>query len=753
MLHNDFRTAGWRVFGLHGATDGKCDCGNPKCEAVLKHPLAANWQHTPDWSDDQWQVCNDMGQFKTGYGVVMRGIFVIDVDARNGGVASYSNLVSDFPEIAGAGLIVNTGSGGGSKHLYFLAPDGNPPMVQHLDKYKGIDFKSSGYVVGPGSLHESGNTYDVAFGSIDDIDTIPQSLVDALKKPEHFRAEIEGEFADVSAAEIVSMLKALDPNMHHDDWIRVGMGVHHATGGDGLGIWDTWSQGGDTYPDSEEMNKRWHSFGKSSNPVTLGTVIHMAEAAGWLRPVTFDSDVAPELTKVKELSLDTSGVDLSRPPGFTGEVVTYFNACSIRLRERLAVGAALYVISNLIGMRYIDDLTGVSPNFFALCVSGSGSGKNAIQEAISEFHRVAGISGAEHGSIKSEQELMRNLIEHQAAFYNIDEIGEFLRKIKNAQKSGGASYLEGIKGILMSAYSKANGYMKTTGDLKRDMKAMLLKDIAAINNSDDVSDAMDRKEARLLKQLNEMDDGLRQPYVSLIGFTVPETFDEIMDRKSATDGFLRRTMVFREHDNAPRHKKNFKKAVMSEIMANTVRALYVGDTFSMDEQDRVEYTGAKHKIPTQKDAVGMLEMIADHFDDEAIAHEAKTGMESLFLGGYEMVSKISLILAAPGGVRTAEHVIWAFAFVCRDIEDKTLLAVSEDTQKTDPKTSLELRLVQLCGSDEGTTEGVLINKCRKFKREDVVACLTRLVDSGNLVAIATGKSRKGHTTLRYRKKS
>ncbi len=42
-------------------------------------------------------------------------------------------------------------------------------------------------------------------------------------------------------------LAALDANMGHDDWLHVGMALHHETEGDGFDLWDTWSsQGADT---------------------------------------------------------------------------------------------------------------------------------------------------------------------------------------------------------------------------------------------------------------------------------------------------------------------------------------------------------------------------------------------------------------------------------------------------------------------------------------------------------------------------
>ena len=50
----DYLEAGFRVFGLHGVdSDGNCECGNPECQALYKHPRISNWQSVPDWSDEQ----------------------------------------------------------------------------------------------------------------------------------------------------------------------------------------------------------------------------------------------------------------------------------------------------------------------------------------------------------------------------------------------------------------------------------------------------------------------------------------------------------------------------------------------------------------------------------------------------------------------------------------------------------------------------------------------------------------------------
>ena len=79
----DYLDAGFRVFGLHGVdAKGNCECGNPHCKAILKHPRTSAWQHTPNWSDEQLDTMEQMGQFNTGFGVLVDEHIVIDIDPQ-----------------------------------------------------------------------------------------------------------------------------------------------------------------------------------------------------------------------------------------------------------------------------------------------------------------------------------------------------------------------------------------------------------------------------------------------------------------------------------------------------------------------------------------------------------------------------------------------------------------------------------------------------------------------------------------------
>lgn len=736
MRPEDFWEAGRRVFPLnsfHGrGDDAVCDCGHPHCQAPGKHPRAASWQHTPLWDDDQMEAMREAGFFDSGYGVLCKGLLVIDVDVRNGGEDGYAALLERIPEIAGAGLVVESGRGDGGRHLYFDMPEPVAMLQSHPD-FRGLDFKSSGFVVGPGSLHASGGRYRAVVGSIDDIDTAPAALIDLLRRPERHRAEYDGRDVDVSHSDIAAMLAHVDPDCEYQTWIRIGMAVHHATGGTGMAVWDAWSATGSKY-DAARMDSHWHSFGRSANPVTLGTLVHHAEQGGWSWPVELgiDDDRTRQVQAPHEgLPFDVSGVDLTRPPGAIGRVAEYIESKSRRPRRHLAVAAALMSVGSITGLRYTDDIDGVTTNLMAFCVAGSRTGKESIEQGVGDVIRTAGMADAICGKIKSEQEIIRNLTRHQAAFHVIDEIGLELHKLKNAQAKGGSPYLEGIIGTLISVYGKSTGVMALTGDAKTEIGKELRAQLAQLCKRRDENEGgpdIDRRIADVEAGIARAANGLDRPFLSVIGFTTPVTFDALVDFHSATNGFIGRSIIFNERDTAPRTKRGWRRPTMPDDLAHMLRMIASDGNFDGAET-RIENYGSLTRIPTERRAAEMLGDVIDWFEDQAEAHKSATGLESLYMGAYELVSKVALILAVPEGVRTAEHVRWAFALVRRDVEAKMRLVTANDRARDNPMLAIKARILNVIDG-EGETIGVIYNRCRSIKRADVDRALREMVQAG-----------------------
>ena len=117
---------------------------------------------------------------------------------------------------------------------------------------------------------------------------------------------------------------------------------------------------------------------------------------------------------------------------------------------------------------------------------------------------------------------------------------------------------------------------------------------------------------------------------------------------------------------------------------------------------------------------------SDWIFDEADKHTEQTGFEAVVRRGYEMIEKISFILAMGGLERTLEHVEWAVEYVRRDIKYKTNLAYSNVKEKSDPIKSMAAKILCSVGED-GITIGRLENRYRVKKQlvEDAIEFLIK----------------------------
>lgn len=98
--------------------------------------------------------------------------------------------------------------------------------------------------------------------------------------------------------DVHEMLAVLSADVDHGEWLRVGMALHHGDPAAGLEVWDQWSATAPSrYPGRPEIERRWRSFrADRDRAVTIGTLVHMARAAGYRRTGPSrngDADPAP----------------------------------------------------------------------------------------------------------------------------------------------------------------------------------------------------------------------------------------------------------------------------------------------------------------------------------------------------------------------------------------------------------------------------------------------------------------------------
>ena len=86
---------------------------------------------------------------------------------------------------------------------------------------------------------------------------------------------------DMTAEDVRALIMSLDPDCHHDEWVRVGMALHHQFDGadEGWMLWDEWSSEGSKYRDGE-CERRYGTFSaKGRVPITLASVKAMEREA------------------------------------------------------------------------------------------------------------------------------------------------------------------------------------------------------------------------------------------------------------------------------------------------------------------------------------------------------------------------------------------------------------------------------------------------------------------------------------------
>lgn len=161
------------------------------------------------------------------------------------------------------------------------------------------------------------NLCEVRFGSAQ-----PQAAVD----PDDFMVGHEPRLG-LSIERMQELLDQLDPDMGRDDWIRVGMSLHHECDGDDTGfeLWDDWSSGGYSYPGTEGLRTQWDSFerraGQRRRQVTMATVIKMAKDAkacvGRLDPDVLRQQVQETLAGLPKVE------GVRTPVGYSGKFPIY----------------------------------------------------------------------------------------------------------------------------------------------------------------------------------------------------------------------------------------------------------------------------------------------------------------------------------------------------------------------------------------------------------------------------------------------
>jgi hypothetical protein len=173
--------SGLAVLPLHDVTNGSCSCpAGAACDSPGKHPRTRHGVNDASLDLSQvhdWWTRTPNANVGIATGKVS-GIFVLDVDPRNGGDESLGALVELHGPLP---QTVRCKTGGGGEHYYFTY---EPGLACKASFMPGLDIKSDGgYVVAPPSGHASGGKYEWdADGHPDDVplSAAPPWLLNAI---------------------------------------------------------------------------------------------------------------------------------------------------------------------------------------------------------------------------------------------------------------------------------------------------------------------------------------------------------------------------------------------------------------------------------------------------------------------------------------------------------------------------------------------------------------------------------------------
>lgn len=754
-----YHDAGLSLVNLHPIENGKCGCGNPDCKMAGKHPQNSNWQIMIGLSN-QFELIENYHNFNmlcTGFGWLLEDHhLVVDVDPKNGGFESFDKLCEKVPQLKECGVGVKTGGGG--FHLYYNKPAELDVRGTHPD-YPGIDFKhKGGFVVAGGSLHNSGKYYTIDHcydDDLADLDDAPIELLAIIEKvvcTKVFEGDFEGDLS-----EVVSYIPNNDD--HYDDFIEMGMAIHD-TDPNAYPLWASWASKSSKF-DEEEMLIKWESFGKNQSRVTIGTLIKKAIEHGYKLPAKGGTKVVIPEDYDPEDDLCTNHIDILKPHGLIGDIVRFINANAHRQRPAIAVLSALWGLGSVMGKMYIAP-NGVRPNLITLSIAASGTGKNAPLGFARDILLSCGVGEALHGSISSAPEMNNNVVDHQHAFYAVDEV----HRIFSASDDPRApAYYKAVNDTLMTQYTDSRLVLRGNDAIA--LKSKISKSIAHLEASiEDAEKGLEfivKTQIELeKKKMDYVKNGVPDPFMSFYGTSTPVNLDGLVTPGNIASGLVGRSIILKEYDNYPPAtsyglgSSMLKKELPNEIKER-VKNIYLKGraqdrTVTWREDYGLEFWGEPIIVGATDEAMALSSKIHAYFD--SMGYKATSSAQPLYTRAFELVVKVAMIVASESGMMNKEDLMYAFALIKSDISTKiALLHVAEGDEKgsssDDREKALLIRLAELCSTKGGLTRGQIKDRTKKkYKEEDVKAAISKLVDSGHIQKeeFVGGNNKK---TIRY----
>jgi hypothetical protein len=713
---------GLPVFPLYGIKNGKCTCGNAACADSGKHPRRSN---SFKEATTNTTITNMWFKYEPelNYGVRLgqeightgKMIVVVDVDRyKVGGAEALEELEKVHDRLPAT---VEVLTGGGGSHYYFLADC----KLKFVGKRgRNIDLKVNGYVVGPGSVHQSGRRYEMEASS----DLFEGHAMADLPRwvSDHFSKSAESTLSGVEIAPNTELLRPHERASIEDDldmisaacsrdkWLKILMGLHcRNQSKEMFDIADEWSQTCPEKYDASAVIKAWNSF-KPGGGITYETVSMMADEER-IKNVDI-SKLLESLNRMRvaepKYSMASNPIAVpdevhtpAKPvcnipshlltiPGKLGLMVEWTNATAMKPQPMFAVQAALALGSVAMGRKF-RTTNDNWPSLFFLNIGVSGAGKEHAKTAIERVLRAAKFStmspASEYTSDSAIDSMLRTHPTHIAI---IDEFGYMLKTANAKNNTNGGT----ARKRLMEVFGRCGGTLQP--------KAF---STATLTQA--------QRDGRGPRQVEN-------PALTVLGMTTPTPFYEAVGSGALTDGFLNRLIVV-ESDLGRQPARFVDHVEMPEDLVPWVRGCRVKS--EGDLADVIDTAHSEVPVPAILDFSGEarrffteLELRCIDRMDELEMH----GMAEMYSRVREIAMRVSLIVAhsCEANVIGAEHAQWAIEYVTF-WADRAISRMSDNIADS-PFAALcnDVANLILKAGARGLTVFELARKSAKFKGAD-----------------------------------
>lgn len=528
---------------------------------------------------------------------------------------------------------------------------------------------------------------------------------------------------------------------HGPSYMGVMMGTHNETSGNGFNLFRDWSAQSSKHDEAEDFRK-WQSL-KVGGGVTFGSVIIWAEDHGL--PKRKAAEPAKALAGIEASptgeKAPAPAIDLLNPPGLAGEVCRLLNATARRPRPELYPLAALHLMA-LVGRKRESVFTS-KLNLMTLAIAPTAAGKEKAQDTTKRLAKLQYCSNLIHGNAGSFKDLIINLLDGDGGnLYIVDEVHSLLdtMKSKNAQ-----TYESKMEAEILTMFGTELYTFR--GIEKRDLMNNYLKDSARIEKALDEAaetspdrEKLQRAKEKITRHLDWLENGLPDPFLSLMGHSVPERLDSFIKLDNVTSGFLGRTLVVRCPETREKLRRQPVDGHAVALMESNI------------EEGLQRIRRSTQTVTPDTEAAAYLNDCVDWYDDdEQLNHHLLGG---LYARAPEHLYRIATLLGLEQGTITLAHAQYAHALVKQSLKDVhyILLKAYADSEQAGEKAIIEHARQTIHRQCKGSGETLsrltqIVTKpkgwqnlqAKDVKRNRLAELLDRMEASGELEKVKDGR--------------